>query len=473
MDERRPKPKFFDIVVRLVAVVSLLSVQVAVFGARPAAAASGSILVFDGNGAQDEGYTKFGAAAGKPVVHAVVLPADLSPFDCVVLPINNLTFDSSQKTTFSTYVNGGGMLLALGEHSGFPAADATMNDLATSLGAALQIVPAIIDPGFTTTTNIDPSSFTVGVTSIRYGATSEVSVSGSAQSLVRTLTGATTFIAIDKLSKGHFLLSGDSNPFSDNSDTGYTVQDNGVLVKNLCGQKGPGAPASLALSPKTATNDVDTTHTITATVKDAAGLPVPDITVRFKVSGAVNTTGQCVTDQNGQCSFTYNGPALPGQDAISAFADTNNNGVQDPGPPPEPSDVATKTWVLPASTPLCEVKITNGGWIVTDNKDRANFGGNASADGAGNASGVEEYQEQGPLTPFNLHGSVVVVVCRSTISATIFGDATIDGTGSHIYRIDVIDNGEPGSNDHYRMRVDAYDSGDHTLMGGNIQVHKS
>jgi hypothetical protein len=452
--------------------------QLTIVAVQPAAAASGSIFVYAGNGAFDEGYTKFGAAAGKPVVTAVVLPTDLSPFDCVILPINSLTFDASQKATFSSYVTGGGMLLALGEHSGFPAANATMNNLATSLGAGLQIIPAIIDGGFTTTTNIDPSTFTVGVNSIRYGATSKVSVSGSAQSLVRTLTTPTTFIAIDKLGTGHFLLSGDSNPFSDNSDTGYTVQDNGVLVKNLCGQKGPGAPASLVLSPKTATNDVDTEHTVTATVKDAAGLPVPGITVKFTVTGAVNTTGQCVTDANGQCSFTYSGPALPGGDAISAFADTNNNGVQDPGPPPEPSDTATKAWVLPASTPLCEIKITNGGWIIARNGDRANFGGNAMADGSGNASGVEEYQDQGPMQPFNLHGDVLAIVCGtetpSPKSGTIFGNATIDGAGSHIFRIDVIDNNEPGVGyDHYRMRVDAYDSGDQVLRGGNIQVHKS
>ena len=45
----------------------------------PAAFASpGSILVYAGNGALYEGYTKFGVAAGKPVVTSPVLPADLS-----------------------------------------------------------------------------------------------------------------------------------------------------------------------------------------------------------------------------------------------------------------------------------------------------------------------------------------------------------------------------------------------------------
>jgi len=58
------------------------------------------------------------------------------------------------------------------------------------------------------------------------------------------------------------------------------------------------------------------------------------------------------------------------------------------------------------------------------------------------------------------------------IRATIFGDATIDGSGSHTFRIDVRDFAEPGKGvDTYRMRVETYDSGEHTLEGGNIQIH--
>jgi hypothetical protein len=47
--------------------------------------------------------------------------------------------------------------------------------------------------------------------------------------------------------------------------------------------------------------------------------------------------------------------------------------------------------------------------------------------------------------------------------ASIFGQATINGAGFYSYEIDVVDNGEPGSNDHYRMGLsNGYDSGDHT-----------
>jgi hypothetical protein len=43
------------------------------------------------------------------------------------------------------------------------------------------------------------------------------------------------------------------------------------------------------------------------------------------------------------------------------------------------------------TTPGCEIKITNGGWIIANNGDRANFGGNAKADENSNTSGNEEY----------------------------------------------------------------------------------
>ena len=234
-----------------------------------------------------------------------------------------------------------------------------------------------------------------------------------------------------------------------------------------------GAPATLVLDPKAATNPVDSKHCVTATVTDTFGNPVKGVTVRFAVTGSSGTlSGSKTTDAAGQATFCYDGPALPGGDKIHAYADTNGDNVQDPG---EPFDDAVKAWVLPVSTPGCEVKITNGGWIIAANSDRASFGGNAQVDAAGNVKGNEEYQDHGPATPFNLHGNVLVVVCGADgKSATIFGEATIDGTGSHTYRIDVKDLAEPGKNvDTYRMRVNTYDSGEQKLQGGNVQIHKS
>ena len=231
----------------------------------------------------------------------------------------------------------------------------------------------------------------------------------------------------------------------------------------------PGQPATLALAPKTATNVVDATHCVTATVKDQFGNATPGITVRFSVTGSVTTSGSATTTASGQATFCYTGPALPGSDVITAYADTNNNNVKDAG---EPSDTATKTWVLPLSTPGC--KVTYGGSIKAANGDKATFGGNAMVPAAG-PKGQEQYRDHGAAANLNVHSiKVLAVTCSADgKSASIFGTARINGSGSVNFRIDVTDNGEPGAgSDTYRLRLSTgYDSGVQTLVGGNVQVH--
>jgi hypothetical protein len=142
--------------------------------------------------------------------------------------------------------------------------------------------------------------------------------------------------------------------------------------------------------------------------------------------------------------------------------------MQDHG---EPSDSASKTWVSPPTN--CEAKITQGGQITTDHGDVANFGGNASGL-AGVASGQEQYLDHGPAEPLDVHSiSVVSITCNTLrTAASIFGQATVNGAGSFGYEIDVRDNGEPGTNDTYRIRLsNGYDSGEHKLDGGNVQIH--
>jgi Bacterial Ig-like domain (group 1) len=230
----------------------------------------------------------------------------------------------------------------------------------------------------------------------------------------------------------------------------------------------PGDPATLDLQPASATNTVDDQHCVTATVLDAFGNPTPGITVVFSVDPATARTpssGTAVTDALGQATFCYTS-ALPGGDVITAFADTDGSGVQDGT---EPGATATKTWVLPTSSEGC--KVTYGGRIETTDGDKATFGGNAKGSGP---SGQENFRVHGPTADFHLHSiDVQSVVCSEDgLSASIFGTATVDGTGSVDYRIDVTDAGEPGSSDTYEIRLsDGYDSGVQTLAGGNVQVH--
>ncbi len=203
-----------------------------------AAAVSGNVLVYTGEGTASQGYSKFATATGKTVVYQTVLPADLSGYECIVLPPNNGGYSSDTLNALGVYVNAGGRIIAEAEHNGTPfgiAAVEAKNSLAMALGADLSVVGAYIDIGsFSTTTNIDPSPFTVGVGSITYTGVSEVQVmAGSdAQSLVRTV-GGTTFIGVDQIGEGVFALLGDMNVLSDASN-GYTSADNGILAANLC-----------------------------------------------------------------------------------------------------------------------------------------------------------------------------------------------------------------------------------------------
>ena len=259
-------------------------------------------------------------------------------------------------------------------------------------------------------------------------------------------------------------------------DTTFNGGGGDAFVNKL--ETGPGPPATLTLDPPAAINTVGDEHCVTATVEDAAGNPVPDVTVYFSVTSvppnnATPASGSAVTDADGEAEFCYTA-SLPGGDMIHAFADTDEDGEQDAG---EPFGDATKTWILPTSTAFCEVTITNGGWIVANNLDQASFGGNAkvSADGS-TVQGQQQYRDHGPAQPLNVHSiELTATTCSDDLrSATIFGTATIDGSGTHVFRIDVTDMGSPGTNDSYGIILDTgYVSGQKQLQGGNVTIHKS
>lgn len=284
--------------------------------------------------------------------------------------------------------------------------------------------------------------------------------------------GVVTSIKFSSTSQYSATISTASGKFPDQGQTQVDINgtpSNIVLVETF----GTVAQGTLVLNPPTALNTVDTKHCVTATVTDAFGKPVLGVTVFFTVTGAVNTGGKVVTDKNGNATFCYSGPPLPGADAITAFADLNKDGNQGPD---EPSGAATKTWVLPATTPLCEIKITNGGWITALNGDKSTFGGNAKSSSTGATQGQEQYQDHGPAQPMNVHSiNVLAIVCDgSGQEASIYGDATIDGSGSYPYRIKVRDLGEPGvgSDTYWLILGNGYTSGDQILQGGNVQIHR-
>ena len=221
-------------------------------------------------------------------------------------------------------------------------------------------------------------------------------------------------------------------------------------------------PANLTLTPSTATNPVGTTHTVTALVTDASNAPLSGIVVRFSVTGSVTTSGQCTTDASGQCPFPYVGPALPGADVISAFADTDTDMIRDPD---EPTATATKTWVLPGSTPG---HVTGGGQIVASSGSTVAFGFDVNHT-TRNVRGECNVINLSPKRMIRCIDVSSLVVTGNT--ATFYGHAVDSVAGGTTYVIRVVDNGEPGTADTFSITTASGFSASGTLSGGNIQVH--
>ncbi len=123
----------------------------------------------------------------------------------------------------------------------------------------------------------------------------------------------------------------------------------------LCGL----LPQFINLSPTTATNDVRTDHTVTATV-DTDGTPESGVLVTFEITSGPNTgqvsdpnTGECsvntdcTTDGNGEVSWTYTSNGTPGTDTIvSTFTDLAASTIE--------SNIVEKIWVIPPTTGCCQ-----------------------------------------------------------------------------------------------------------------------
>jgi hypothetical protein len=222
-------------------------------------------------------------------------------------------------------------------------------------------------------------------------------------------------------------------------------------------------PDTVTLSPADAVNTVGTSHTVTAAAT-SGGQPVSGSSIVFNVSGSTTTSGTCTTDTNGQCSFTYQGPQLPGADVIAGCADNNHNGTADAG---EPCGTATKAWTLPTST---AGQTTGGGQIWNaSHTDKIAFGFTAKS----TSTGVKgECSVVDPSTNTKVKCTDATALVQSTTHATFFGNATVNGVAT-TYRIDVDDLGEPGAGrDTFTIQTTIGYTAGGVLANGNIQVHQ-
>ena len=79
--------------------------------------------------------------------------------------------------------------------------------------------------------------------------------------------------------------------------------------------------STVGLSPVTATNPVDTDHTVTAFAQASSGAPVPGVQISFLVLTGPNTgkNGTGNTGADGKTTFTYHDDGGAGTDTIQAF----------------------------------------------------------------------------------------------------------------------------------------------------------
>lgn len=105
--------------------------------------------------------------------------------------------------------------------------------------------------------------------------------------------------------------------------------------------KGDACDLAVSLSPATALRPAGERHTVTATVVFGSQGLTGLVSVRFASSGTTAASGECRTDVDGRCAFTYTGSGSVGTDRIVAFADEDEDGVQDPG---EAAATASVQW---------------------------------------------------------------------------------------------------------------------------------
>ncbi|HEX8833918.1 MAG TPA: post-COAP-1 domain-containing protein, partial [Abditibacteriaceae bacterium] len=136
------------------------------------------------------------------------------------------------------------------------------------------------------------------------------------------------------------------------------------------------------------------------------------------------------------------------------------------------SNIATVTITVTQPATTLGRKVTGGGSISGATQGQASFNLNPQADdNDGTIKGTLQYG--GSSEGVYIRSTSITGMVFTGTSVRIFGKATVNGAGSFDFVADVTDNGEPGNNDTFAIRLsNGYTNGPKTLTGGNIQVHK-
>jgi hypothetical protein len=121
--------------------------------------------------------------------------------------------------------------------------------------------------------------------------------------------------------------------------------------------------------------------------------------------------------------------------------------------------------------------VTGGGSVVHDGV-KGNFGLSVKFLKSGQAQGSLLFMDHRLSGDVKVKSNSMGTVSIVGKTAIVLGKATVNGVGNHSFRVTVVDNGEPGSQDTFALRVTApgnvvvpgLDFGPLTLSNGNVQV---
>lgn len=227
--------------------------------------------------------------------------------------------------------------------------------------------------------------------------------------------------------------------------------------------------ASVALSAATPASLAGQSVLLTATVRDAAGLPVPNARVSWTSSGPGSVGGaEVLTDSSGRAVASARSGA-PGTQTVTAAVGSLAAstpvlwlGVEVPALP-----CLTGCTATPQSTPG---KASGGGWFTQGTKRRVAL--SVEKVGTGAPAGELSYDDRAGTS---VEGAGVESLVVDGNRATVTGAATVNGETGYRFSLTVVDNGEPGSSDAVSLVVTKpgttwrHEAGG-TLGGGNLQV---
>jgi serine protease AprX len=204
---------------------------------------------------------------------------------------------------------------------------------------------------------------------------------------------------------------------------------------------------------------------VSATVTDASGFPVSNATVVWSSAGVGEVvTAETLTDERGIALGTISADSLGTQTVTATVGGASGSasvlwiGLPQVTIPPPPS-----------STPG---RISGGGHISNPGKKHFAFFAEYTAQSSAPGGELSFDDKNG----MKVQASALASLTISGGAATLTGDAAVNGVAGYKFTLDVVDHGEPGSADTFRLRLTqpgnpayGFDTSG-SLSGGNIKV---